>query len=112
LDELIAGGNIGDISWNALENDTSRLQILDCIVTVAFYHLASWLLNLCRTPLDPGQVSGLGPVISTRSPDQSAYDGGVRLPSLAPERWPGWLLEETASWPRFAGRPELRQAGR
>jgi 4-carboxymuconolactone decarboxylase len=53
----------------------------------------------------------LGPVVGARSPGQSAYDGDVRLPSLAPEQWPGWLFEETAGWPRFAGRPELRQAG-
>ena len=109
-DELIAAGGIAEGTWQALRSERSVEEILDAVVTVAFYRLAAWTLNLCGTPLDPGQKSRLSGSPLPGIPDATAFNASVRIEPIRLEDWPAWLLEKTARWPRFAANHELRQA--
>ena len=112
VDELAAGSALNDTTWDELRRGLSVAQCMDVAATVAFYRLAAWLLNACRTPLEDGQqgievtTAGLEVRFET-----DAYEGEPRIPSVPPEYWPPALLEETAKWPGLLARPELRRAG-
>ena len=112
VDELIAGSALNDTTWDELRRGLSVAQCMDVAATVAFYRLAAWLLNACRTPLEDGQqgieMTGMVPEVLLEA---NAYTGEPRIPSVQPEDWPPVLLEETAKWPRLRARPELRRAG-
>lgn len=111
VDELSAAGGISETTWKALRSERSVVQILDAVVTVAFYRLAAWTLNLCETPLDPGQASCLRESARAGMPDATAFVAPLRIEPVRVEAWPLWLFEETSRWPRFTGHPERRHAG-
>jgi len=110
VDELLTRGSLSDDVWANLAAEFSVEQRLDLVATAAFYRLASWTLNTCGTPLDDGQTSRLRPVEVDLAP-VVATTPVVRLQPRPLDEWPAEFLAETATWPRFAGRPELR-AGR
>ena len=112
VDELVAGSALNDTTWDELRCGLSVAQCMDVAATVAFYRLAAWLLNACRTPLEDGQqgfeMTAMGPEVLLEA---NAYAGEPRIPTVQPEDWPSVLLEETANWPGLRARPELRSAG-
>ena len=112
VDELAAGNALNDTTWDELRRRLSVAQCMDVAATVAFYRLAAWLLNACRTPLEDGQQ---GIDMTAEGPESrleaNAYDGEARFPSIPPEDWSPALLAETAKWPGLRARPELRRAG-
>lgn len=113
VDELMVNGTLDDATWEALTGQHTVQNLLDLLVTVGFYRMASWLLNAAGTELDDGQTSALptptprpgGSVPSWRRASE------VRLAPVALDQWPSDLVDETATWPRFVGRPEIRRAG-
>ena len=112
VDELFAGGALNDATWEDLRSGLSVPQCMDVAATVAFYRLAAWLLNACRTPLDEGQqLPGMATTGSVQRLEASAYRGVPRIPPVPPRDWPPELLEATAQWPGLKARPELRRAG-
>jgi alkylhydroperoxidase family enzyme len=120
VDQLLALGTLDDTTLITLTDDLGVDGTLDLIATVAFYRMASWMLNACRTPLDGGELDedpSAEPTVAERPDARSGpkragpTTSNVGIDPLPVERWPADLLERTASWPRFAGRPELRQAG-
>lgn len=113
VDRLLLVGTLDEPSWLALHDTLGPGAALDLVSTVAFYRMAGWMLNACRTPLDDGQAPvdlAAGLRIGTPPP---ADDGptAVRIEGIRPEEWPETLLAETAEWPRFRGRTEIRAAG-
>jgi alkylhydroperoxidase family enzyme len=112
VDELLASGALGETTWDALRSCLTVPQCLDLTATTAFYRLASWFLNCCRTPLERDQSPAsidAGEAQAQLAGD--AYNGVPRIAQLAVADWPQELLAETAQWPRFKDRPELRKAG-
>lgn len=112
VDELIGGCALNDATWADLLYGRSVPQCMDITATVAFYRLAAWLLNACRTPLEDGQqridMTAQG---SEQRLGANAYRGAPRIPPVPPEDWPPELLAQTARWPGLKARPELRRAG-
>jgi len=81
-DELIAGNAIADLTWNDLRSILSVRQCLDLVATVAFYRLAAWTLNVCRTPFEDKQTSLVpSSVCGPKFPDLTAYRGAPASPS-------------------------------
>ena len=112
IDELFAGGALNDATWEGLLSRLSVPQCMDVPATVAFYRMAAWMLNACRTPLDEGQqLPGMATTGSVQRLEASAYRGVPRIPTVPPRDWPAELLEATAQWPGLKARPELRRAG-
>ena len=112
VDELIAGNALNDATWNGLRSGLGIAQCMDVVATVAFYRLAAWTLNVCRTPLEDGQTEiDKAARDSRQSLEATAYRGAARIPRLPPRDWPPELLAATAQWPGLAARPELRRAG-
>ena len=112
VDELIAGGALNDATWDNLLSGLTVPQCMDIAATVAFYRLAAWLLNACRTPLeDTRQRIDMTAQDPEASFEANAYRGEPRIPALPPEDWPAELLAQTARWPGLKARPELRRAG-
>ncbi len=110
VDELLINGQLSDGVWAELTTVFSIRQVLDLIGAVAFYRLASWMLNTCRTQLDEGQLNRLRPVEAQPATSWRRMEE-VRLAAVPLDRWPDELLAETEQWPRFHNRPELRSAG-
>ncbi len=110
VDELLARGSLSDDVWADLAVEFTVEQRLDLLATTAFYRLASWTLNTCGTPLDDQQMSSLRAVEVDLAPAVPAAPV-VRLPPRPLDEWPTDFLAETATWPRFADRPEIRSAG-
>lgn len=111
-DQVLVGNCISETVWLRLQDNYSLTQCMDVVATAAFYRLASWFLNICRTPLEPGKeavVSAAAPIAEKLTVED--YHGPVRIPALPVERWPETLLAATAYWPRFRARPEVRSAG-
>ena len=112
VDELAAGNALNDTTWGELRCELSVVQCMDVAATAAFYRLAAWLLNACRTPLEDGQQ---GIDMTTEGMqlrlEANAYAREPRIPPVQPEDWPSVLLVETAKWPGLQARPELRRAG-
>ena len=109
VEDLLTAGTISDAVWEPLNRAFSTVQVMDVIATTAFYRLASWMLNVCGTPLDDGQQNQLESVMRGRSDPRSA----VNRPRIQPvdlDDWPDELVALTETWPRFRGRPELRRA--
>ncbi|MDE0062028.1 MAG: carboxymuconolactone decarboxylase family protein [Gammaproteobacteria bacterium] len=112
VDELKAGNALNDATWDELRGGLSVAQCMDVAATVAFYRLAAWLLNACRTPLEDGQQGiGMSATVPQERLEENAYAGEPRILPVPPEDWPPALLEETAKWPGLVARPELRNAG-
>ena len=112
VDELLAGNTLNDSTWDLLRCELSVVQCMDVAATVAFYRLAAWLLNACRTPLEDGQEGIETTAAGSQARlEENAYAGEPRILPVPPEDWPLALLEETAKWPGLLARPELRRAG-
>lgn len=114
VDQLLIEGAIDGSVWSELTVELTDKQLLDLIATVAFYRLASWTLNACGTPLDDGDSNTLGSVVVANRPahePRPTARGPVGLSPLPLAEWPDDLMTETARWPRFQGRPEIRSAG-
>ena len=112
VDELIEGCALNDTTWANLRAGLSVPQCMDITATVAFYRLAAWLLNACRTPLEDGQQRiDMNAKGSEGRLGANAYFGEPRIAPVPPEVWPPELLAETARWPGLQARPELRRAG-
>ncbi len=109
VDELLTRGSLSDGVWADLAVEFSIEQRLDLLATTAFYRLASWTLNACGTPLDDGQTSRLRSVEVDLAPAVPPAPV-VRLPPRPLDEWPADFVAETAGWPRFAKRPEVRGA--
>lgn len=113
VDQLHVDGRIDPALWSQLPDDLDVRGRLDLMATVAFYRMAAWVLNTCRAPFDHGQVNALlGPIEPPRA--SAASPDGVAVPLITPlpvALWPAELLRTTATWPRFAPRPEIRAAG-
>jgi alkylhydroperoxidase family enzyme len=117
IDQLRRSGSIGDATMSELTSYHGVHGVLDLIATGAFYRMAAWLLNACRTPLDDGQpppaIAGVEradlPIAAGGPAEPGTSNVGIDQVPL--ERWPADLVDRTATWPRFAGRPEIRQAG-
>lgn len=110
VDELMGNNTISDNTWEQLQGRFTLAQTLDLIATVAFYRLAGWVLNTCKTPLDSGQESLLRVTHVDVAHDWSRA-ATVRVAPLPEIEWPAELLAETSRWPRFVLRPESRCAG-
>lgn len=111
VDQLYHHGRLDDRHFTDLVGQLGVKGSFDLISTVAFYRMAGWMLNMCRTALDDGQDDvELDPVVRHRSfgPETTARP---RVEPLLLEHWSPDLLDETATWPRFQGRLELRGAG-
>ena len=109
VEDLLMAGTISDPVWEALTVAFSTVQIMDVIATTAFYRLASWMLNVCGTPLDSGQESQLKSVtLGAFEPRTEWRRLGIRPIDL--QDWPDDLVATTATWPRFRAREELRRA--
>ena len=112
VDELVAGSALNNTTWDELRCGLSVAQCMDVAATVAFYRLAAWLLNACRTSLEEGQQGiDMTATVSEERLEENAYAGEPRILPVPPEDWPSALLEETAKWPGLGARPELRSAG-
>lgn len=112
VDELIAGGAMNDATWSDLTQTLNLHQCMDLVAATGFYRLAAWMLNACRTPLqDDGIEVDLRQCIPAAHPAHDAYQGETRIRPISPDEWPRDLLAETARWPRFKNRPEIRSAG-
>ncbi|MGY9074402.1 MAG: carboxymuconolactone decarboxylase family protein [Acidimicrobiales bacterium] len=110
VDELMINNIVSEPTWNALSDHFNIHQVMDLIATVAFYRLASWMLNVCATPLDEGQQSSMRtPTIGLTAEWKRAET--VRVPPVSFSDWPQEFQSETATWPRFVARPESRNAG-
>ncbi len=111
VDQLHHHGHLDDQHYADLVSHLGVSGSFDLIATVAFYRMAGWMLNVCRTPLDDGQADvELDPPIHHR--DFGAESTSApRVRPLPLDRWPQELLDETEGWPRFQGRPELRGVG-
>lgn len=111
VDQLIHHGRLDDRHYADLIGHLGVNGSFDLIATVAFYRMAGWMLNVCRTPLDDGQADvELDPPVHHR--DFGVESTSVpRVQPLPLDRWPQELLDETVGWPRFQGRPELRSVG-
>ncbi len=111
VDRLMAVGSLGSRGFADLAAHYEPPQLLDLLATVAFYRMAAWTLNSCGTPLDDGQVNRLRPISGPTPAPAPDNDLSQRMAPVGLDEWPEHLLAETASWPRFAGRPGLRAAG-
>lgn len=110
VDELMGNNTISESTWEHLQNQFTLPQTFDLMATVAFYRLAGWVLNTCKTPLDSGQESLLRAVSVDVTQGWSRADA-VRVAPRPERDWPIELLTETSTWPRFVLRPESRSAG-
>ena len=112
VDELMAGCAMNDATWKDLQSGFGTPECMDIATTVAFYRLAAWLLNACRTPLEAMQERiDMTAKDSKVRFEANAYRGAPRISPLTPEDWPPELLADTARWPGLRTRPELRRAG-
>lgn len=111
VDQLHHHGCLDDQQYTDVTGYHGVNGSFDLIATVAFYRMACWMLNACRTPLDDGQDSvELEPPVRHR--DRGAETPlSPRIEPVPLDDWPQELLDDTAGWPRFRGRPELRRAG-
>jgi 4-carboxymuconolactone decarboxylase len=109
VDDLLCEGTISDPVWEALTIAFSTVQIMDVIATTAFYRLASWMLNVCGTQLDPGQESQLKSV-TLGAVEARMESRRLRSRPIDLHDWPDDLLATTATWPRFRSSEELRRA--
>lgn len=110
-DQIAAAGGISDDVWRNLEAEYDLAQRLDFISTVAFYRLASRMLNACGSPLDKGQEPCLTSPATLPSKTSIGQAGDVRARALPPDEWSSRLLEATENWPRFKNRLGIRKAG-
>ena len=79
IDHLCARGELDDATWNPVRAALSTEQILDLLATVAFYRMASWLLNACGTPLDDG--SAPIPVAPPNNDSSTSADAAAGSPN-------------------------------
>ena len=110
VDQLLHRGHIDDRRWNELTESLGVEAVFDLVSTVAFYRLASWMLNTCQTALDPEQTIPDLPSVKVSRVFEGTAPDSQRVPPIPVERWSNQLQDETASWPRFTGRPDLRNA--
>ncbi len=111
VDQVHHHGRLDDRQYAELIEHLGVNGSFDLIATVAFYRMAGWMLNACRTPLDDGQDDvELDPPVRHRDfgPETTS---SPRVEPVPLETWPPDLLAATEGWPRFQGRPELRSAG-
>ena len=111
VDQLLRHRRLDDQRWNALVAHHQVAGALDVVSTVAFYRMACWMLNASGTPFDDGQEDAGLQLVARFEICQTDADDSTRLAALELGEWPQSLLDETKGWPRFEGRPELRQAG-
>ena len=111
VDQLLIHRRLDDSRWAALVALHGLGGTLDVVSTVAFYRMACWLVNASRAPFDDGQDDSILRVAGRFEACESDKDSAPRFAPLALDEWPASLLEDTEGWPRFEGRPELRQAG-
>ena len=111
VDRLHGLGVLDDHAWHPIRSALSVEQVLDLLATVAFYRMASWLLNACGTPPDDGAPASPYPTPTPTRPAGTEDTGPVRITPVPVEEWPPTLREETADWPRFRARPLARHAG-
>lgn len=111
VDQLHHYGRLDDRRWNDLVGHHGVAGAFDLIAMFTFFRMACWMFNTCRTPLDDGQEEvELAPV----TPFDEFGEETLSVPRVEPlplADWPPDLLAATSTWPRFAGRPELRRAG-
>lgn len=111
VDQLHHHGRLDDQHYADLTAELGVIGSMDLIATMAFYRMAGWMLNTCRTPLDDGQDDvELDPPIRHRAYGAETLSS-VRIKPLPLDEWPQELLDATAEWPRFQERPERRAAG-
>ncbi len=111
VDQLHHHGRLDDQHYTDVATHLGVEATFDVIATMAFYRMACWMLNACRTPLDDGQDNvELDPPIHDRTfgPETAS---SPRIEPLALDNWSPELLDETVRWPRFQGRADLRHAG-
>jgi len=111
VDQVHHHGRLDDRCWADLAARLGLVGAFDLLATVAFFRMACWMLSTCRTPLDEGQRDvDVGPAERHRTIGLETHPS-TRVEPLPLEQWAPELLDDTAAWPRFRGRPELRRAG-
>ena len=111
VDQVHHHGRLDDRCWADLAARLGLVGAFDLLATVAFFRMACWMLSTCRTPLDEGQRDAdVGPAERHRTIGLETHPS-TRVEPLPLEQWAPELLDDTAAWPRFRGRPELRRAG-
>ena len=110
VDQLLLQGHIDDQRWSELTESLGLEAVFDLISTVAFYRLACWMLNTCQTELDPEQTVPDLPSVKVSRVFELTAPASQRVSPVPVERWSKQLQDETAAWPRFAGRLHIRNA--
>ena len=111
VDQLLLQGHIDGQRWSELTESLGLEAVFDLISTVAFYRLACWMLNTCQTELDPEQTVPDLPSVKVSRVFEGTAPASQRVSPVPVETWSNQLQDETASWPRFAGRLHIRNAG-
>ncbi|MBW8825014.1 MAG: carboxymuconolactone decarboxylase family protein [Acidobacteria bacterium] len=55
-DELHADSVVSDATWAELSAVFGEQELIQAVLLVGYYHVVSFALNTCRTPLEPGRV--------------------------------------------------------
>jgi AhpD family alkylhydroperoxidase len=111
VDQLHHHGRLDNRQWTDLAGHLGPTRTFDLVATVAFFRMACWMLNTCRTPLDDGQSAAKLSAPARHRGFGKETPSSTRVEPLPLERWTRELLDDTATWPRFQGKPDLRRSG-